>query len=334
MLTASGREGVYEPSGTYATDASLNASGAAMQFTVSSSTEQQVVPFCLGYVFRQGDVPAGQTVVSNKGALQVTPKNTWPDGSLKFAVLCGRAYLASKSPMTISLEKAACRRSRSPLTTADLRRTSIRVQVSADGIGCVSWLGIDWERCTETWISGPEMSSWIYRRPLGIDAQLVVWLEVRLFADGTVEVQPWIENGSLPVVDPTLKTARVDFSLGGRSRFNALIALPPHMRTPLIQDSARSYWWGNDPAVVAQQDQRYLQSTALVPRPFASNSSLWDGYAIKAKRFAPMRQGDDNLGLGQIENLTRSSHGEPMGRLRGREPKSLPQRFANSSFVG
>ena len=295
----------------------------AMQFTLSSSNAQQVAPFCLGYAFRQGDVPAGQTVVSNKGALQVTPKNTWPDGSLKFAVLSGRVYLTTNSAVTVSLEKAVSVRSRGALTTVDLKRTNIRAQVSAGNLGSVSWIGTDWDGFTQAWISGPEMSSWIYRKPLGTDAHLVVWLEVRLFASGAVEVLPWVENGYLNVAGPTVKTGTFDFSLGGISRFNAPITLPHHTRTPLIQGTALSYWLAGDPAVIAQPDLQYLQATELVPSYFAKTTNLTDGYAIKATSYTPLQQGDYKFGPDQIDSMTNSGYGEPIGLLPGWDAKLL-----------
>ena len=52
-----------------------------MQFTLvsaSSSGASTLVPFTLGYAFRQGDVPRDQSLVSDLPHLQIVPKNRWP----------------------------------------------------------------------------------------------------------------------------------------------------------------------------------------------------------------------------------------------------------------
>lgn len=294
-----------------------------MQFTLASPNTLQAAPFCLGFSFRRGDVPAGQTVVANKGSLQVTAKNAWPDGSLKFAVLAGRADITANTALTVRLKTAPAGSTGTALTTADLKRTGIQAQIAATApFGTVAWSNTDWDNPARIWVSGPEMSSWIYRKPLN-DPHLAAWLEVRLFATGVVEVLPWVENGYLNVPGPTVKTATFDFSLGGVSRFNLPITLPHHTRTPLIQGTALSYWLAGDPSVIAQQDQAYLQATEVVPNYFASTTDLTAGYAIKATSFTPLQQGDYKFGPDQTDFMPNSGYGEPIGLLQGWDAKLL-----------
>lgn len=293
-----------------------------MRLTLVSPHTLQSAPFCLGFSFRQGDVPAGQTAVSDKGTLQVTPKNVWPDGSLKFAVLSGSVNVAANTAITVNLQKAAVGNVGAALTTSDLKRTGVRAQISTNSFGTALWVDADWDAFAQAWVSGPEMSSWVYRKPLN-DAHLVAWLEVRLFASGAVEVLPWVENGYLHVVGPTVKTATFDFSLGGVSRFNSPITLPHHTRTPLIQGAALSYWLGSDPGVIAQPDLKYLQSSELVPSYFASTTNLTDGYAVKATSFSPMQQGDYKFGPDQADFMPNTGYGEPIGLLPGWDAKLL-----------
>lgn len=168
--------------------------------------------FGLGYVFRSGDIPADCTVVSESGTLQVVRRNNWPDVSLKPAQTAGKVDLPPNTGVAITLRK---RRSgsgtstlvRSDLTLAALKRTSITAETGCGSFGTVTWSCTDWVRPFQTWVSGPIMSSWIYRKPVGTDARLDAWLEVRLFAGGIVEVLPWIENGYVRMVSPTNKSA-------------------------------------------------------------------------------------------------------------------------------
>ena len=119
--------------------------------------------------------------------MQVTPKNLWPDGSLKFAVVAGRAALAANTPLTVLLA-AGAPATGTDLTLADLKATGVTASTACGAFGTASWAAADWDSPFKAWVSGSEMSSWIYRKPVGSDAHLVAWLEVRLFAGGAVEV--------------------------------------------------------------------------------------------------------------------------------------------------
>lgn len=236
----------------------------AVQFTLTSPSSASQAPFCLGYAFRKGHVPSGQTLVSNVSSLQVTPKNRWPDGSLKFAVIAGLAPLAANAPLTVSLSAGSVAAAPA-LTLADLKATGVKASLACGPFGTVAWSAADWDTPFQSWVSGPQMSSWIYRKPVGTDAHLVGWLEVRLFAGGAVEVLPWIENGYLRVANPSNKLATYVFSLSDAPRFSAVIDLPNHCRTPLVSGNTLSHWFGTDPQVTVKHDTAYLQNTALVP---------------------------------------------------------------------
>ena len=238
----------------------------AMQFSLVSGKSQAKAPFCLGFAFRRGDVPAGNTVTSNLAAFQVTPRTTWPDGSLKFAQLAGFADLTANVMSTVRLRTAtADPRVISTLGLADLKKTGITAEVGAGALGTASFSGADWDTPHTTWVTGPQMSSWVFRKPVGSDAHLVAWLEVRLFAGGAVEVLPWVENGYLMVAAPKSKAATFTFKLGGVQRFAAAIDLPHHCRTPLVTGTLLTYWLGTDPDVTPRHDLAYLQATEQVP---------------------------------------------------------------------
>ena len=133
-------------------------SEGAMQFFLSSPSASTLAPFCLGYAFRKGDVPVGQGVVASLSTLQVTPKNRWPDGSLKFAVIAGRASLVANSPLKVTLSPGSAQPG-SALTLQDLMATHITASVDCGTFGSVTWSQSDWGSPIQAWISGPEMSS-------------------------------------------------------------------------------------------------------------------------------------------------------------------------------
>ncbi|WP_132575746.1 hypothetical protein [Roseateles saccharophilus] len=238
----------------------------AMQFSLIGAKTQARSPFALGFAFKRGDIPAGSTVAGSLGTLQVTARTSWPDGSLKFAQLAGLADLTADTMLTVRLRRAAPGAGTvAALGLADLKKTHVTAEFVAGALGTASFGASDWDTPFQTWVSGPQMSSWVYRKPIGSDAHLVAWLEVRLFANGAVEVLPWIENGYLMVAGPVNKAATYGFKLGGSERFNAAIDLPHHCRTPLISGPELSYWLGEDPGVTLRHDVAYLQATEQVP---------------------------------------------------------------------
>lgn len=268
-----------------------------VSFALKSATASTAAPFCVGHAFRKGAVPAGTTLVGNVGELQVTPKNRWPDGSLKFAIVAGRAPLAANAPatLTLALGRAAAA---SDLTTAHLAGTGLNVSIGAGSYGSAQWTASDWATPFQTWVSGPFMSSWIYRKPIGTDKHLVAWLEVRAFAGGEVEVLPWIENGYLKVAGPTNKQAQFTFTMGGTQRFSGAINLSSRCRTPLLSGSATSYWLKSDPGVIAKVDTTYLQTAGLVPSYSAKVPPNAAVVTALPTAFTPLQQGSFPGGMG------------------------------------
>jgi hypothetical protein len=260
-------------------------------FKLTSAVGGTSLPFTIGHAFRKGDIPGGANVVGTIPDIQLIGKNWWPDGSLKFAVISGRATLAKGVAQTISLS-AGTPAAGANLTTAQLKATGVTASVDAGAFGQASWSGADWDTPFMAWIGGPVMSSWIYRKQIGSDAHLVAWLEVRLYAGGAVEILPWVENGYLRVAGPTSKNAVYSFSMGGTQRFSASIDLPSHCRTVLISGSALSYWFSIDPVITPMHDTAYLQNTRLVPAYRAALSSNAPILSGLAQAYTPLQQGN------------------------------------------
>ena len=185
-------------------------------FTLLSAKGGAGIPFCFAQPFRKGDVPAGKSLVSSPAniQIQVTAQNRWPDGSLKLAIIAGQASLPAGAPLVGSLSVVPEPARVAALDTKALRATGVTAAVRCGSFGTVAWSGADWDQPFLTWVAGPWMTSWVYRKAVGSDAHLVAWLEVRLFASGAVEVLPWIENGYLQVPGPTNKSATYEFTLG------------------------------------------------------------------------------------------------------------------------
>jgi hypothetical protein len=261
------------------------------RFTLTSPSTNADAPFTIGHVFTQGQV-AGTAVQVTGVTAQVTPKNYWPDGSLKFAVIAGTANLTANVPLTVTLSVGTASTG-TALTIADLKTAMSGQTCSIDcgAFGSVSWATTDFDTPFESWVSGHRMSSWVYRKQVGADAHLVGWVEVRVYAGGAVEVLPWIENCYLLTAAPTNKSATYAFTLGATERFSGSIDLPHHCRTPLLFGTALSHWLGTDPNVIPRHDADYLQSTGMVPAYFTKTPDSASTITALPTTFAPLQLG-------------------------------------------
>jgi hypothetical protein len=230
---------------------------------------------------------------------QATVMNLWPDGSIKFAVLAGRIDLQPSTPQTITLNAVPASAAASALTTTGLVATGITASIDFSPYGTVTWAGTDWANPQQTWISGPMMSSWTYRKPIGTDPHLVAWLEVRLFDGGNVEILPWIENGYLNVAGPGEKSGTATFTLGGNQAFSQPLDLLNYQRAILASGTTLSYWLRADPGITPAHDTAYLQSTRLVPAYMgvtSASSPLWSNLVTS---YTPLAQANYSPDMSQ-----------------------------------
>jgi len=284
--------------------------GTAVDFMLSSSISQTLAPFTLGQAFRQGEIPAGSAIVSTLPNFQAIIKNRWADGSAKFAILSGRATLVGDIPLVVALSKGTVSGGVN-LTERDLRDTGITASIHfaphgtvqlASLIGVASSYNSTARRWTagrvREWISGPEMACWIYYGPIGSDAHLAAWFEVRVWRGGFVEVLPWVENGYLNTPNPTNKIGTVSFTLGGQTRYSGTIDLPHHCRAPLASGETFSHWLGPDPQIVPKHNTAYLQTTRVVPAycgTTLAGSPIWRRLATS---YTPLAQANYPTGMG------------------------------------
>jgi hypothetical protein len=266
-----------------------------------------LLPWTVGHVFRKGDVPLGTIVGGSGVALQVEMRNTWPDGSLRFAVISGLTPAS-----TITLRRggvlAAGVHVAEPAIAAVVTLSNVRdhtgavlhAALSASLANARAAGASAWNRATPRRVRqslGPLMSEFHYYSPTA-DAHLAVWWHVRAYSDGRVEVTTLVENGWLQVSAPGERVYNVEVSIGGSSRYSASgISHRHHTRWSRVD------WIGGDPAVTPIHDTRYLQRTRMVPgmgiRSVAP--SVYDPYAAtreQAERGTLFDLANVNPGLG------------------------------------
>jgi hypothetical protein len=274
---------------------------ATATLRVTSASGGSALPFSAGYAFKQGQVPSGKFVSASGAGLrgfQAAVKNRWRDGSVKYAVLSGLIDLEANVQRSLTIGAADTGTADAALGLGDLKSTGASVSIAYDVNGTVSWANTDWDTPFLTWISGPQMSSWIYRKPLGGDQHLVAWLEVRLYRGGAVEFLPWLENGYLLRASPGERSGIATLTINGSSRFSSGLILTNHTRAVLADGPRLSHWLGSDPGISFKHDMPYLQSTGLVPAyrgVTAANASLFGALATS---YAPFAQANYPTSMG------------------------------------
>lgn len=310
-LTVTGPGGSNTRTRSSYVSASAAPSGGTIASLTLTADATGAYPYCVGHAFAPGDLPAGTAL----SGVQMTVKSTWPDGSAKIAVLAGTRSLTGGVGATLDLA-AGTAPTGPAITAAALRATGIAAAFDAGVYGSAAWAAgsADWESPFLAWVSGPVMSSWIFRKPFSSDAHLTAWMEVRMWSTGDVEVLPWIENGYLNVASPGDRPETYTFDLDGVERFSAALPVWHHTRAPLISGATLSYWRGaTDKTVWAKHDSAYMAQTGLVQRYVAG--------AFKSS-IPAFPTGDNRGAKGTFEpyqtiSPTNSNHSSAMGQPGG-----------------
>jgi len=268
---------------------------------LTSSTTGTGLPFSAGYAFRQGDIPSGKYITAsnpNLRGFQAVVKNHWRDGSVKFTVLSGLVDLQANSEETLTIGWTDTAPSGAAVTLASLKNTGISASISFGSYGTASWAGSGWDNPFLSLVSGPEMSSWVYRQPIGSDQHLVGWLEVRLYRGGAVEIVPWIENGYLLRASPGERSGTATFAINSSTRFSGNLTLYNHTRAVLASGQTLSHWLDGDPGITYRHDMGYLQLTGLVPAYRAVTPSTGAIWSRISTSYIPLAQHDYPNGMG------------------------------------
>ncbi len=277
---------------------------------LSSATTRPQAPFACAQAFGPGEIPAGSAVDCGLAAFQSVVKNRWPDGSIKLALLAGRADVQAGDENPVPLF-AGPARGGSLLSEADLLGTGVDATLAYSPYGSValsSLLGVSsvfdigsgrWTAGrVSTWFEGPEAASWIYYSPIGADDHLTAWFEVRLWRGGAIELLCWIENGFLRVPAPAARSGQATLVVAGSQRFDAALSLPHHTRAVLASGDEQTHWSDSAIALQPLHNTAHLQSTGLVPsyRPITHAASpLLDSFA---DTYSPQMQANYPAAMG------------------------------------
>lgn len=271
------------------------ARGSVPPFQLVSGVGGSNLPFAFGHAFREGDIPAGKVAIGiGCTDWQCTPLTHWPDGSLKHGLIAGRITLPANSPTPISLSPGTAA-SGTALTQADLKAAlpSVTVKVGSHVTNLNDLVNASAPH--RTVCTGPVMSNWIYRQAVTGSAHLVVWVDVRMFKGGAVEIFPWVENGFLTVPNPINSVQNCVVTINGVQKFSQSIDIKHHTRVPLISGVKFSYWTGADPDITPMHDTSYMMAAKVVPNyPHGVTASAYRF----SESYTPNFIGNTSAGMG------------------------------------
>lgn len=219
------------------------------------------LPFTLGHPFRRGDVPSGSFLTATGvNGFQADVKNTWSDGSVKFAILSGIATLLPNSPLQVTLKSTSTPPSGAAPTLAALRAALTSGSVAFTGFGTIDVPTVIAGAPFRTnYNSGAQMSEWHWRAPVGSDPFLECWFFIRLYAGSAIEIELCVENGHLNTASPITKAYTVTVTYNSSQRYTAPLTHYYQSRWSRVD------WYGTDPQIVPAHDTQYMMSTLLVP---------------------------------------------------------------------
>jgi hypothetical protein len=255
-----------------------------------SSRAQSNVPVTFGQVFKVGDVPRGNTLAASVDGrpitLQVDPKASNPDGSLRHAVLTAVIpSLRGRSKLPIALSSQADAPTKAePIALSQLLATGYDAKVSLN-TGGTSYTSSArklleaasathackaWDKICNVWLSGPLASEWVVNGPVtasnGTIPNLRVYFAVRAYSNGTpgtigrVRTDIIIENSD--AFAPQTQPQYIATLTSGTAGYTS-----PALTQYAYTRWHKVLWWNNNsPQVYLQQDTQYIQESKAVSR--------------------------------------------------------------------
>jgi len=298
----------------------------SVQLLGGNSTEHDA-PLTFGQVFKQGAIPNGKSITAKLNdttvPIQVDPKSTWPDGSLRNAVITvnipqldahtskflalyltsdkfKQDYQGHSTPTVTQLldsgfDATAVLTIKGQAYQVDARQLLLHIKKTHD---CRSWA-----RECNIWLSGPLVSEWIIGVP-PIDSMgnpnrhLKVFFYIRAYsgtggaAIGNVRVDTVVENDWTYVPAPQ------------NIEYNAILTVGAHhFQLNNLTNYAQTrwhkvMWWHDRPRVFTRIDWQYLQATKAISN--YANVYPTDAFLNKVRQsVAPMERGDQSVHMGE-----------------------------------
>ncbi|MES1930709.1 hypothetical protein SADO_15714 [Salinisphaera dokdonensis CL-ES53] len=290
------------------------------QVQSQSDRNQTDVLVTAGQVFAQGSVQSADSLqASADGAripLQVDAKATWPDGSLRHAIVTVRLpqLAAGGSPLVVLDVGSSEAATGGPVTAGQLLATSFDTTLDiSSGSGNYqasarqmlqnatgSGVCTDWGVQCKQWLSGPLVSEWIVGGPLsasnGDHDNLAAYFHIRAYSDGSggvarVRVDTVVENNwaykSAPRnvdYEATVNTGTESYNVSGLTHYD-------HARWHKV------LWWQESPKAYVRLNSEQLQESRAVSR-YADVTPTDEFLDKQTTVYEPMKNGDQTARMG------------------------------------
>ena len=282
--------------------APASSSGDLPSFNLLRATAGTAVPFALGQVFVKGAVPAGAVIALSTSVDQITPINSWDDGSVKMALIAGKADLSANTSQAVAVQFGTPT-SGSALNEASLIAAAPTATVSYGAAGTVSLaslLGTSALVITEH--AGPVYAAFQYIANFPSDATLRAVFYVQLWQGGAYRVRVAVEFGQAGNGFPaqSSKSGTATVTIAGAQVLSQAITMLTGNRWDAVGSSFVH------PGVT--HDVAYIRRSKLVPNYSFTNPSATALNALPTT-YSPLAL------LHYEANMGSTGYAEPIGPL-------------------
>ncbi len=270
-----------------------------VDLALESSAEHAGTIVSVGHVFKQGDIAEGQTLVASIGdddvPLQVDVKATWPDGSIKHAVL---SFASPDADATLSLSVGDAgdpAPAESVAALAAAQNYDFEVEIADEVVQVADLLAAQEGEDGAAWLSGALVNQ--TRVTHTTENGLELRIDVTARADGSIETSVTVGNDNIDTVD--LETKVYAYAL----RQNGVTVLADEaLEQPHHTVWRESFSTASADGAHVVYDLAYLRATGMLPLvdealPLIDSQDYADRYADPNATYDPLELGGvDNVG--------------------------------------
>lgn len=253
-------------------------------------------PFTAVFPVAKGAAPSN--VNTDLTTYQVNVLSRWPDGSVKHAMVSGRAAMTS-TPATVTVASGT------PASGTALTRGQLETAITAAGdtsISCGAFGAIDvvdilTSGFVRTFVAGHEMVECHYAADVGGGTNLRACFQVRYYADGRLWVRGTVENGKVGGAANADRTYDITITIGGNVIKSGSAML--HLQNTRV--TATGWGGGSDPLVTVLHSVSNARASKVVPNYWAKTPTA--GYLDTLPASYPLMSfGPYPLGSGAISS--------------------------------
>jgi hypothetical protein len=218
------------------------------------------VPYSAGIYPREGQVPAGNSIISDDDTnLRGSVISTWPDGSARVVVVSGERSVTNG--VTQAIHVKAGTGSGSNLTTAAIAAAVTSVVVNVPGIASNVTLN-SFGSPLRTWWANPRTICCRYKLALGADMEAVI--DIHAYSGGRAFVEVVVENCKMNSSSPTRPSAKT--YTGATVAVNGTTIATVNSNQGLVSSHSAfrawyaSTWVGGDPGIEVTHDTTSMQA--------------------------------------------------------------------------